>query len=258
MNIKAIKTEPVTKETGDIYTLLEKSISSLEENSVLVVTSKIVSICEGRIIKIGTTDKDTLIAQEAEYYLPHTESKYDVTLTINHNLLVPTAGIDESNGNGYYILWPKDPQKSANSIREYLIKRFLRNHVGVIITDSRSSPLRWGTTGVSLSHSGFLALNNYIGEPDVFGRTLTMTKANIADGMAMGAVTVMGEGREQTPLALSLPTHPLYNFRIEIRQTKKSKVFVSILKTMYMRHLSLRLIGKRVASQRHEAHLFTP
>jgi len=202
MNIYVIQTDRVTKDTGGIDTLLDKSIQTLEENSVLVVTSKVISICEGRIVKIGSINKDTLIENEAEYYLPHTKSKYDVTLTINHNLLVPTAGIDESNGNGYYILWPKDPQKSANRIREYVVKRFSLTNVGVIITDSRSSPLRWGTTGVALSHSGFLALNNYIGEPDIFGRTLTMTKANIADGLAMGAVTIMGEGREQTPLAI--------------------------------------------------------
>lgn len=202
MNIQAVHTDQVTHTTGDIFTFLDKNIKMLEEKSVLVVTSKVVSICEGRIVKVGSVDKDTLIENEAEYYLPHTESKYDVTLTINHNLLVPTSGIDESNGNGYYILWPKNPQASANKIREYVVNRFGLTKIGIIITDSRSSPLRWGTTGVALSHSGFLALNNYIGEPDIFGRKLTMTKANIADGLAMGAVTVMGEGKEQTPLAL--------------------------------------------------------
>ena len=168
MNIQVIQTDRVTKDTGDIGTLLDKSMHTLEEKSVLVVTSKVVSICEGRIVKVGSVDKDTLIENEAEYYLPHTKSKYDVTLTINHNLLVPTAGIDESNGNGYYILWPKNPQASANKIREYVIKRFDLSNIGIIITDSRSSPLRWGTTGVALSHSGFLALNNYIGKPDIF------------------------------------------------------------------------------------------
>lgn len=202
MNIQTIKIEPVTIDSGDITKLLDTSIPTFVENTILVVTSKIVSICEGRVVKIGTVDKDILIANEAEYYLPHTESKYDVTLTINHNLLVATAGIDESNGNGYYILWPKDPQKSANMIREYLVKRFSLTKVGVIISDSRSTPLKWGTTGVSLSHSGFVALNNYIGEPDIFGHKLTMTQANVADGLATGAVTVMGEGKEQTPLAL--------------------------------------------------------
>ncbi|MEK7060812.1 MAG: coenzyme F420-0:L-glutamate ligase [Patescibacteria group bacterium] len=202
MNIQLIQTEPITTDSGDITNILDKSLSSFEEKSILVVTSKIVSISEGRVVKIGSIDKDTLIQNEAEYYLPHTKSKYDVTLTINHNMLVCTAGIDESNGNGYYILWPKDPQASANKIREYVVKRFGLTNIGIIITDSRSSPLRWGTTGVALSHSGFFALNNYIGEPDIFGRTLTMTKANVADGLAMGAVTVMGEGKEQTPLAV--------------------------------------------------------
>lgn len=202
MNIQAIQTDQVTVGSGNIFKFLDKNVKDMKEHSILAVTSKIVSICENRVEKIGSANKDALIERESEFYLPHTESKYDVTLTINHNLLVPTAGIDESNGNGYYILWPSNPQASANTIREYLVKRFSLTHIGVIITDSRSSPLRWGTTGVALSHSGFFALNNYIGKPDIFGRKLTMTKANIADGLAMSAVTVMGEGKEQTPLTM--------------------------------------------------------
>lgn len=202
MNIQAIHTDQVTDTTGDIFKFLDQHIHTLEEKSVLAVTSKIVSICEGRVVKIGSVDKDTLIANESEFYLPHTESKYDVTLTINHNLLIASAGIDESNGNGYYVLWPSDPQQSANAIREYLVNRFLLRSVGVVITDSRTSPLRTGITGVALSHSGFLALNNYIGKPDIFGRLLTMSQANTADGLAESAVCTMGEGKEQTPLAV--------------------------------------------------------
>jgi dihydrofolate synthase / folylpolyglutamate synthase len=125
-----------------------------------------------------------------------------VVLAINNNLIAPSAGIDESNGNGYYILWPENPQKTANEIRSYLIKRFSVSEAGVIITDSRTTPLRWGTTGISIAYSGFLALNDYIGRPDIFGRKLEMTKANIADALAVAAVVVMGEGSEQTPLAV--------------------------------------------------------
>jgi F420-0:gamma-glutamyl ligase len=55
---------------------------------------------------------------------------------------------------------------------------------------------------VSIAHSGFAALNNYIGKPDIFGRIMQMTKANVADALAESAVAVMGEGSEQTPLAL--------------------------------------------------------
>ena len=81
-------------------------------------------------------------------------------------------------------------------------KRFSLTQVGVLITDSKTTPLRWGTTGICLGHSGFDALKNYIGTPDIFGRLLKVTKANMTDGLAAAAVAAMGEGDEQTPLAV--------------------------------------------------------
>lgn len=202
MKVTSIKTEKIIPGKTDIFSILDKHVKSFSEKSILAVTSKIVSICEGRVISTDEIDRDTVIQQEAEYYLPREMSKYNSTLTIKRNLLVPAAGVDESNGDGYFILWPKDPQKTANEIRSYLKNRFVLQHVGVIITDSKTTPLRWGTTGVSLSQSGFAALKNYIGEPDIFGKNLKMTKANITDALAIAAVLTMGEGNEQTPLAV--------------------------------------------------------
>ena len=201
MNVVSIKTDKVTS-SGSLLEFLDKHIQEFRNDSILVITSKIVSICEGRVVKTGDINKHALIEKEAEVFIPPTKSKYDVTLTIKHNLMVPSAGIDESNGNGYFILWPSDPQKTANQVRAYLCDRFHLLRVGVIISDSRTSPLRWGTTGAAIAQSGFAALNSYIGEPDIFGRPLEMTKANIADGLAVAAVLVMGEGKEQTPLAI--------------------------------------------------------
>lgn len=202
MHISAIHTEKVTADSQGLFPFLDTHISEFVQHSILVVTSKVVSICEGRVVKIGSVDKQMLIESESEYFIPPSKSKYNITLTQANNLIMPSAGIDESNGNGFYVLWPQDPQKSANSIREYLCRRFGLTRVGVIISDSRTSPQRWGTTGVSIAHSGFAALNNYIGTPDIFGRKLVMTQSNIADALAQSAVVVMGEGREQTPLAV--------------------------------------------------------
>ncbi len=202
MNITAIKTHKITTADRNLYGILDNYLPTLEEKSVLAVTSKIVAICEGRIVKAQDANKAELIQEEAEYFLPAELSKYRYTLTVKHNMLVPTAGIDESNGNGYYILWPRDPQKTANDVRQYLSTRFHLQEVGVIITDSKTTPLRWGTSGVAITHSGFAALRNYIGAPDVFGRPLKVTKANVMDALAAAAVVVMGEGQEQTPLAV--------------------------------------------------------
>lgn len=182
--------------------LLDTYLLEIHERSILVITSKIVSLCEGRVIQKKHAEKNDFVPQEAEYYLPPSKSKYNVTITLNRNLLIPSAGIDESNGNGSLILWPADPQKTANDVRVYLKKRFNLAHVGVVISDSKTTPLRWGTTGIGLTHSGFSALNDFIGKPDVFGRLLTMTKVNVMDALACAAVLVMGETNEQTPLAI--------------------------------------------------------
>lgn len=168
----------------------------------MAVTSKIVAICEGRTIPIDEADKKDLVARESDYYLPSYLSKYDFNFTITHRTLIPSAGIDESNGDGHFILWPKDPGASANNIYRYLKKRFGLNNVGVIITDSTARPLHYGTEGVAIAFSGFNPSNDYRGTPDLFGRTLEVSVSNIADALASAAVVVMGEGTERTPLAV--------------------------------------------------------
>jgi dihydrofolate synthase / folylpolyglutamate synthase len=201
MIVTSIKTHKITQQDTDLLSLLNKYISTIKNGSVIAVTSKIVAICEGRIVSL-TEDKNNLIIKEAEQYLPRSMSKYDFTLTIKQGLLIPSAGIDESNSFEHYILWPEDSQKWANTIREHFAKRFKLTQLGVIITDSKTTPLRWGTTGAAIAHSGFKALNDYIGSKDVFDRELKVTKANLMDALAAAAVAVMGEGKEQTPIAL--------------------------------------------------------
>ena len=124
MKVTAIKTEKIVPDHNDIFKILDKFLPELKEGSVLAVTSKIIAICDGRYAKISGTDKDRLIESEAQFYLPRQDNPYNVSLTITRNNLVASSGIDESNGNGYYILWPSDPQKTANEIRQYLKKKF--------------------------------------------------------------------------------------------------------------------------------------
>ena len=151
---------------------------------------------------VSKTTKEALIEQEAEWYLPAETNPYGITLTMTNNLLIPTAGIDESNGNSHYILWPKNPEETAKSLLVHLLGTRQVRHLGVLITDSRTTPMRCGTSGVCLSYAGFIGVNDYIGKPDLFGYTMRVTKTNIADGLAAAAVVTMGETNEQTPLAL--------------------------------------------------------
>lgn len=206
MVVTAYKTHKITAKDS-LFEILDTYLPKLEEQSVVAVTSKIVGICEGRIVKIEDQEKkdeqkNKLAEKEADQYLPIEYNQYGFMITINRNMLVASAGIDESNSDGYFSLWPKDPQKSANEIREYLCKKHQIKHLGVILTDSKLTPLRWGVTGTAIAYSGFEPLNDYIGKPDLFGRLMHAEKANIADSLATAAVTEMGEGAEQHPLAV--------------------------------------------------------
>jgi putative folate metabolism gamma-glutamate ligase len=201
MHTRPIETHPIPPSERDLFAVLDRYVTHLAERSVLAITSKIVAICEGRVRSIVGTDKRAMIAEEAELYLPP-DPRYGVCLTIKQDMLIATAGIDESNSDGYYVLWPSDAQRSADAVRAHLARRFGLREVGVLITDSRTTPLRLGVTGVALAHSGFQALNDYVGKNDLFGRALRMTKVNVMDALATSAVLVMGEGSECTPLAL--------------------------------------------------------
>lgn len=202
MKIKTVKTGKISKDCLGIEKILDLYLKKLKEKSVVVITSKVISICEGAILEKDGIGKKELIWQEADFYIPHQKNKYGMTLTVKNNFLVPTAGIDESNADGNYIFWPRNPQKSANKIRKYLKNKFKLNQIGVIITDSRTTPARMGTLGFGIAFSGFKPINNYIGKKDIFGRKMKVTRSNIIDGLSSAAVMTMGEGSEQTPIAI--------------------------------------------------------
>ncbi len=203
MQIRAIKTDKVLPHDS-LEILLDKALPSLEEETIIAITSKIVSLCEGRIVNIADVpDKKQLVHQEADAYLDtDIPSKYGISLTIKNDLLIPTAGIDESNGQDIYILYPENIPQSAARIWDYLRRRHRLKKLGVLITDSTTTPLRYGVTGIGIGWCGFAPLHSYIGQPDCFGRPLRVTKINILDALAASAVFVMGEGAEQTPIAV--------------------------------------------------------
>jgi dihydrofolate synthase / folylpolyglutamate synthase len=201
MKITAIKTVPITTGAPRLTDLVDMYLPALPNHSILAITSKVVSICESRTVPVAGTDKPALVKNEADYYLPPELNPYHVTTTIKSDILIASAGIDESNGDGHYILWPANPQATANQLRAHLAAGHHRT-VAVIITDSHLTPMRRGTIGLGLAHSGFLALKNYVGTPDIFGHNLMYTYANHLDGLASAAVVAMGEGAECTPFAL--------------------------------------------------------
>lgn len=204
MQVKSYKTHKIVP-GEDLLHVLDRYLPAISEKSVVAVTSKIVSICQGRVVKVDhkkTHQREQLVAQEAEYYVDPRYSKYGFTISIKNDIFIASAGIDESNGNGYFVLWPENVYASARQIWEYVRKKYRLTHLGVIITDSKTTPLRWGVTGVGIAFCGFVTLNDYRGQLDIFGRPLHVTQANVLDGLAAAAVLVMGEGSEQTPLSV--------------------------------------------------------
>ena len=199
MQIKTYKTHLISSQDS-LHDLLDTYVPTLFEKDILVITSKIISILEGSYIaKDEAISKLDLIKSSADAYL---DSPGLSTLTIKNHLLIPAAGIDESNGKDIYILYPKDPQKSAEEIWSYLRRRDQRKEIGVLITDSHTTPLRRGVIGAGLGWCGFKPLYNYIGKPDCFKVPLAVTQVNLIDSLSASAVLCMGEGDEQTPFAL--------------------------------------------------------
>jgi len=191
MLIKPIKTSLV-KPNDDLFQIITSSIKSIEENSILAVTSKIVSICEGRLVPMDSIAHDELVKKEADKYLDRNLTPQGLMMhTIKNNLLIGSAGIDRSKALKSYILWPENPKQTAESICKKLKGHFQVKNLGIIITDSHSIPTRRGVIGFSLAYFGFAPIKDY-----------RIVQSNIADGLAAAAVATMGEGNELTPLSL--------------------------------------------------------
>lgn len=212
MKVTAYKTKLVQAQ-DNLEEILATAIPELPEKSIVVIASKIVSTCENRFIpKTGSaedkTQKHELVKAEADWYLDPHSSKYNLMLTIKRNWMFVNAGIDESNADNQYILWPKDPQLSVNRIWEFLRAHYGVKEVGVTMSDSSSMPLNWGVIGHAIAYCGFQPLKSYVGKPDLFQREMKMEQVSVMQSVTAAAVFEMGEGAEQTPVAVvsELPT----------------------------------------------------
>ncbi|OGY58507.1 MAG: hypothetical protein A3C03_00135 [Candidatus Colwellbacteria bacterium RIFCSPHIGHO2_02_FULL_45_17] len=198
MVVRAVKTR-VFRENEDLFAFITKHVRRLPEKSVLVITSKIVALSEGRTHNDSSTKaKERLIKSESEWAM---KTKY-TWITIKDGTVMASAGIDASNAKGKLILLPKDSYKSARDIRKRLQAHYRVKKFGVLITDSRLFPLRAGIVGVALGYAGFKGIRDYRGTKDIFGRTLTISRTDVADSLATAAILEMGEGKEQQPLAV--------------------------------------------------------
>lgn len=199
----------------------------VQEGMLLAVTSKIMSLAEGRLVSRDLAQKPELVEREADVFLG--EVGYGCFLTIKEGLFIPSAGIDESNSEGgEFILYPKDPYGSTQRLCNELKAHWGMKDLGILLTDSHTSPLRKGVTGICLAHWGFSGVKNMIGSRDLFGRELQMTKINLADAWSAAAVVVMGEGGECRPLAVLHGVEAEFNLetdREELRMPARDDLY---------------------------------
>jgi F420-0:gamma-glutamyl ligase len=200
MKIESIKTRLMQPPQDDLYKVIDESLSLSTERSVVVVSSKVMALHQGRALPVEGQDKEDLVRRESEVYVEDADSRWRICLKFG--TFLAGAGIDESNANNHYILLPEKPHECAYHIYRYLKNKFSLDELGVILADSHSMPLRYGTLGVAIGWYGFEPVTYFTGKPDLFGRPAKFTRINIADSLACAGVFSMGELDEQTPLCV--------------------------------------------------------
>lgn len=205
MIIKPVRTKKFIPPKDSLEDLVEAIAENLTEKSIVVVTSKVIAICEGRCIPLEeyNSDKKELAKKEADLYLEQQITPNASWMhTIKDGVLIGSAGIDKSNGNGFFILWPKDPKASVKKLYELLKIRTKIRDFGIVITDSHTLPFRRGLMGFSIAYFGFKPLIDDRGKEDLFGYEMHLAQRNVPDTLAASAVFLMGESGEQTPVAI--------------------------------------------------------
>ena len=166
----------------------------LLDNDVLVVTQKIVSKAEGRLVPIDASDPlshKQLVEQEAVRIV---RRRGDLIITeTKHGFICANSGIDLSNiERGYAALLPIDSDKSARRIRDIIRAKHGIN-VGVIVSDTFGRPWRKGLTDVAIGIAGVAGVVDLRGTPDSLGRIMQVTEVAVADELASAAELVMGK-----------------------------------------------------------------
>jgi coenzyme F420-0:L-glutamate ligase / coenzyme F420-1:gamma-L-glutamate ligase len=154
----------------------------LLDGDIVVITSKIVSKAEDRVI---TGDRDAAIRAETVRVVAR-RGPTTISQT-RHGLVLAAAGVDESNTEpGTLVLLPVDPDGSAERLRKSIAER-AGARIGVIITDTMGRPWRAGQTDAAIGAAGVMPVRDLRGQTDTFGNLLEVTVAAVADEVAAAA-----------------------------------------------------------------------
>ncbi len=191
---------------------LRKNEEQLMDNDILIVTQKIVSKSENRVINLKSITpnrkalnlseslkKDArliqLILNESKSIIK-LDKKRGIIITENNNgHISANSGIDFSNIKGEHnaSLLPKNPDASAKRIHEDFINKLSLNKIGIIISDTFGRPWRVGQTNISIGSYGINPFVNYINKKDAYGEQLNSTNICLVDELAGGAEILMGK-----------------------------------------------------------------
>lgn len=219
MQLVAIKTRLVKQNSSLAKTILD-SISAqklkVENGDILAVASKVVATVQNQVRKLDSVKPSKRARKLARTYalepnfvevvLQEADRVYGgvrkALLTLKDDILMANAGVDHKNApKGCAVAWPKEPFKAAEELRKE-ISEATRKRVGVIIVDSRVTPLRVGTSGLALAVAGFEPVRDHRGETDLYGKTILITRHAVADDLASAAHLLMGDANENTPFVL--------------------------------------------------------
>ncbi len=181
----------------NLVDFIVEHIPTVSEGAVLVVTSKIVSLAEGRTTTISDSNELLkLMKKESELAV---ETPY-TWMTVRQGMAMARAGFDQA-GNDVLLL-PKDSFASAHTLRMELCKRYGVRNLAVLLSDSRTLPLRKGSVGVCMGYAGLEPLKDYGQTRDMMGGYFRQRLANVVDALATAAVHTMGESDQMQPLAI--------------------------------------------------------
>jgi coenzyme F420-0:L-glutamate ligase/coenzyme F420-1:gamma-L-glutamate ligase len=166
----------------------------LRDGDCLVVTQKIVSKAEGRLVEIDPDDPLSHKALVEEEAVRIVRRRGDLIITeTRHGFICANSGVDLSNvQRGQAALLPLDSDRSARRIRDILRAR-LAVDVGVVVSDTFGRPWRRGLTDVAIGVAGIAGVLDLRGLPDALGREMHVTEVAVADEVASAAELVMGK-----------------------------------------------------------------
>jgi coenzyme F420-0:L-glutamate ligase/coenzyme F420-1:gamma-L-glutamate ligase len=165
------------------------------DGDVVVVTSKIVSKAEGRVV--AAADREQAITDETVRVVARRERPGLPPLRIVENklgLVMAAAGVDASNTpEGTVLLLPVDPDVSARTIRAALIQRLGLRRIGVVVTDTAGRPWRDALVDIAIGCAGITPTDDLRGSVDAHGRPLDVTVTAVVDEIAAASELVRGK-----------------------------------------------------------------